>query len=108
VGSGEVRTGNVQGGARRYACTMEIVVPSGEPWPEEMWGMNLGTTVSMIRSKDCFVCDDPERRQVLDDMSFVWKVNASTAEKNRDAAAHYGRVRRGLWLCELHRFRTSI
>jgi hypothetical protein len=32
---------------------------------------------------------------VLDDMGFVWKVRASTAEKNRDAAAHYGRVRRG-------------
>ena len=39
--------------------------------------------------------DDPERRQWLDDIGFVWKENASAAERIRDAAAHYGRVRRG-------------
>jgi len=73
----------------------DFVVPSCEPWAEEIWEMKLGNTVHRIRSKGTFVRDDPERRQVLDDMGFVWKVNASTAEKNRDAAAYYGRVRRG-------------
>ena len=72
-----------------------FVVPSSEPWPEEMWEMKLGSTVHMIRTSDTFVRDDPERRQVLDDMGFVWKVRTSAAEKIRDAAAHYGRVRRG-------------
>ena len=58
--------------------------------------MKLGNTVNMIRSKGIFVCDDPERRQVLDDMGFVWnEMRQSAAEKNRDAAAHYGRVRSG-------------
>ena len=70
-------------------------VPLGEPWPEQMWEMPLGRMVGSIRSQGSFVGDDPERRQVLDDMSFVWKVRASSAERNRDAAAHYGRVRRG-------------
>ena len=56
--------------------------------------MKLGETVQHIRWKD-FVRDNPERRQWLDDMGFVWKVRASAVEKNRDAAAHYGRVRRG-------------
>jgi hypothetical protein len=72
-----------------------FVVPSGEPWAEEVWEMKLGKTVNNIRSSGHFVRDDPERRQVLDDMGFVWKVKASAAEKIRDAAAHYGRVRRG-------------
>ena len=71
-----------------------FVVSSGEPWPGEMWEMKLGITVSMIRSKGTFLRANPERRQVLDNMGFVWKVRASSARKNRDAAAHYGRVRR--------------
>jgi hypothetical protein len=72
-----------------------FVVPSSEPWPEEMWEMKLGRTVNKIRSSGYFVRDDLERRQVLDDMGFVWKVKASAAERIRDAAAHYGRVRCG-------------
>jgi hypothetical protein len=40
-----------------------FVVPSSEEWPEEAWGMNLGATVSQIRSSNIFVDGNPERRQ---------------------------------------------
>ena len=49
-----------------------FVVPEEAPWPESCWGMRLGETVGSIRSSEQFVKDRPERRQLLDDMGFVW------------------------------------
>jgi hypothetical protein len=48
-------------------------VPSSAPWAEETWGMNLGRTVSSIRSRGDYLSDDkPERKEWLDEIGFVW------------------------------------
>jgi hypothetical protein len=49
-----------------------FVVPSDAPWPEEVWGMKLGSRVSGIRSADEHVKHHPERRVELDALGFVW------------------------------------
>jgi len=50
-----------------------FVVPSGAPWSEEAWGMQLGWKVSDIRRKQVYVKDQPERHAKLDKMGFRWK-----------------------------------
>jgi hypothetical protein len=49
-----------------------FAVPEEAPWAKQCWGMKLGGPVSNIRSSEQFVKDRPERRQLLDDMGFVW------------------------------------
>jgi hypothetical protein len=49
-----------------------FVVNSQAPWPEEAWGMKLGSRVDTIRSKEIFVKDHPERRTELDALGFRW------------------------------------
>jgi hypothetical protein len=53
---------------------ISFVVPEEAPWPESCWGMKLGSTVSDIRSsRERFVKDRPEWRELLDSMGFVWR-----------------------------------
>jgi hypothetical protein len=47
-----------------------FVVPSGAPWPEEAWEMQLG--YSVIRSQEHYVEHHPERRAELNAPGFVW------------------------------------
>ena len=49
-----------------------FVVPSQAPWPEDAWGIKLGSRVDGIRSADEHVRNHPERRKLLNDMGFVW------------------------------------
>lgn len=50
-----------------------FVVPEKDPkWPEEVWGLRLGARVNAIRSQGTFVNGSPERKQLLDDLGFVW------------------------------------
>jgi hypothetical protein len=50
-----------------------FVVPSSAPWAEETWGMNLGRTVNSIRHNGHYLSDEnPERKEWLDEMDFVW------------------------------------
>jgi hypothetical protein len=72
-----------------------FVVPKGEEWPEEAWGMKLGLKVKDIRSSNHFVNGNPERRQWLEDEGFVWSLGAGTTERAREAAVHFGRGRVG-------------
>ena len=72
-----------------------VVPSSSSDWPEEMWGMRLGSTVSQIRSSGTFVRDNADRLELLEAEGFVQQVRQSPAEKLRIAEAHYGRVRRG-------------
>ena len=72
-----------------------FVVPKGEEWPEETWGMKLGKTVNQIRSSNYFVDGNPERRLWLDDEGFAWVLRAGITERAREAAVHYGRRRAG-------------
>ena len=51
-----------------------FVVPSQLPWPEACWDMGLGVTVNNIRAHEHFVKDSPERREWLDSIGFVWRV----------------------------------
>lgn len=52
-------------------------------WPKETWGLRLGARVNAIRSQGTFVNTNPERRQVLDDLGFVWVPDASARGKRR-------------------------
>jgi hypothetical protein len=48
-------------------------VPSDtQDWPRATWGLRLGARVNAIRSQGTFVKSDPERRQLLDDIGFIW------------------------------------
>ena len=49
-----------------------FVVPSEVPWPEEAWGVPLGSRVDTIRSQEMYVKDHPERRAELDALGFRW------------------------------------
>ena len=49
-----------------------FVVPSEAPWPEEAWGVKLGSRVDTIRSQEIFVKHHPERRAELDALGFRW------------------------------------
>lgn len=48
------------------------VVPKTNDWPKETWGLRLGARVNAIRSQGTFVNNNPERRELLDDLEFVW------------------------------------
>jgi hypothetical protein len=72
-----------------------FVVPKGEKWPEETWGMQLGHTVKDIRSANYFVDGNPERKQWLDDEGFAWSLMQGTTERAREAAVRFGRRRAG-------------
>jgi hypothetical protein len=52
---------------------VSFVVPSEAPWPEACWEMKLGQTVNVIRAREHFVKDRPERREWLDSIAFVWR-----------------------------------
>jgi len=48
-------------------------VPSDSPdWPKATWGLRLGARVNAIRSQGTFVKTNPERRELLDEIGFVW------------------------------------
>ncbi|KAL3924793.1 MAG: hypothetical protein SGILL_000822 [Bacillariaceae sp.] len=50
-----------------------FVVPSdSSDWPEESWGLRLGARVNAIRSQGTFVKNSEERREMLDEIGFVW------------------------------------
>jgi hypothetical protein len=49
-----------------------FVVPSEAPWHKRCWGMTRGHTVVNIRAYEVFVKDEPERREWLDSIGFVW------------------------------------
>ena len=62
---------------------------SEAPWPEEAWGLKLGSRVLNVRSYDTFVKDHPERRAELDAMGFVWDEFERRWELVRDALGVY-------------------
>ena len=54
------------------AVPQRFVVLSEVPWPEEAWGIKLGSRVNNIRSLEHFVKDHPERRAELGALGFRW------------------------------------
>jgi len=63
-----------------------FVVPAMSPWPESGWGLKLGQRVAAIRSTGKYVEGDDERRKVLDDMGFLWRLRAPSPDKNMDVS----------------------
>ena len=63
-----------------------FVVPAMVPWPEAAWGLKLGQRVAAIRSTGKYVEDDKERRKVLDDLGFLWRLRAPSPDKNMDVS----------------------
>lgn len=50
-----------------------FTIPSDDDtWPEQTWGLRLGARVNAIRSQGSFVNNNPERRQMLDQLGFAW------------------------------------
>jgi hypothetical protein len=64
-----------------------FAVPSKAPWPQETWGLRLGARVNAVRSQGTFVNANPDRRQALDDLGFVWSPpkEGSRRVKSREA-----------------------
>lgn len=61
-----------------------FVVPSMPPWPESGWGLKLGTKVAAIRSTGKYVENDDSRRQILDDIGFLWRLRSPSPDKKMD------------------------
>ena len=51
---------------------------------EPSWSLKLGQRVAAIRSTGKYVQDDDERRKVLDDMGFLWRLRAPSPDKKMD------------------------
>ena len=104
VAANDIRFQNVYNGLKRYKeiygnllVPQPFEIPSdSDEWPEETWGLRLGARVNAIRSQGTFVKTSPERREMLDEIGFVWsppdserrkRGRKSKAEKEREAAA---------------------
>jgi hypothetical protein len=47
-----------------------FTVPSTAPWPEDLWGLQLGQSASSIRGRGHHVKDRPDRVELLDQLGF--------------------------------------
>lgn len=56
----------------------KFVVPDEEPWPRLTRNLKLGIRVAAIRSAGRYVKDHPERKEVLDEMGFEWRLRDHT------------------------------
>lgn len=52
-----------------------------QDWPKETWGLRLGARVNGIRSQGTFIKSNPERREILDEIGFVWTPPESERRK---------------------------
>jgi len=55
---------------------VRFVVPAMPPWPREAWNLKLGVRVASIRSTGRYVENNPQRRKILEDMGFLWRLRA--------------------------------
>jgi hypothetical protein len=51
-----------------------FIVPSEDPWPSAGWTVKLGHKVTLIRGTGKFTENQPERRALLDEIGFAWRV----------------------------------
>lgn len=63
-----------------------FIIPSTEEWPEEVWGLKLGARVNALRSQKVFIKNNPERRELLDEIGFVWSISTSSDTSNKNYA----------------------
>ena len=91
VAASDSRYDNVFAALKRYKelygdllVPQPFFVPEGSnEWPENTWGMRLGARVNAIRSQGTFVNTNPERRQELDALGFVWSPEALVRGRKR-------------------------
>ena len=60
---------------RNLEVPREFAVPPEAPWPEDAWGINLGSRVVTIRNQECHIKDRPDRVAELNRMGFIWNIN---------------------------------
>jgi hypothetical protein len=53
---------------------------------ESAWGFKLGQRVAAIRSTGKYVEGNDQRRKILDDMGFLWRLRAPSPDKNMDVS----------------------
>ena len=71
-----------------------FTVPNGDPqWPKDTWGLRLGARVNAIRSQGTFVNGNPERRQMLDDLGFVWSPPKANRADRKKPVAETGKAK---------------
>jgi len=59
------------------------VIPNEPEFPEETWGLRLGARVNAIRSQGTFVKTDPTRKDMLNEIGFVWEPPSTASGKKR-------------------------
>jgi hypothetical protein len=80
MSANDIRFQNVFTALERYQEIYgDMLVPQpfevpnkSEDWPEATWGLRLGARVNAIRSQGTFIKNDPQRRNMLDSIGFVW------------------------------------
>lgn len=60
-----------------------VVPENSQEWPENTWGLRLGARVNAIRSQGTFVSANPERKELLNDLGFVWSLPKSESGNRR-------------------------
>ena len=100
--SSDVRFFNVFNALKRYReiygdllVPQPFVVPNESPdWPPEVWGLRLGARVNAIRSQGTFIKTNPERKEMLEDIGFVWAPPASERRRRgRKSVAEIEKLR---------------
>ena len=56
----------------------KFVVPDEDPWPRLTRNMKLGVRVAAIRSAGRYVKEFPERKSLLDELGFEWRIRDNT------------------------------
>ena len=56
----------------------KFVVPDEDPWPRLTRNVKLGVRVAAIRSAGRYVKEFPERKALLDEMGFEWRIRDNT------------------------------
>ena len=75
-----------------------FVVPNMKPWPVKSHNLKLGKVVANIRATGRYLQGKPERRTLLEEMGFIWRVRETAEVKNvswqqvRTALAAYRQI----------------
>jgi hypothetical protein len=68
---------------------IDYVVPKGEGWPEDCWGIKLGDIVQSIREKDKLVYGHKDREKKLAELGFQWEESKREIHSRKSFDAIY-------------------
>ena len=66
-----------------------FIVPKTSYWPLSCWNLPLGQLVFRIRNKKAFIKSFPNRKEILNEMGFIWNVDEYKQKQFRDAIHFY-------------------